>query len=132
MRSLIRKILKEEQEWFDEIKPTDVYLPWVKDGIKGLEEWKGDAYQEDDEIGLAIENLKINPSKKNIEYTIHTIERWVGHAYVEGDDFDWALDYLKMSIDPREWARFNVFASNSKMVRGYPYKAYKDYDESIQ
>ena len=29
MRSLIKKILKEEQEWFDDIKPMNVYLPWV-------------------------------------------------------------------------------------------------------
>ena len=39
MRSLIKKILKEEQEWFDDIKPMNVYLRWVEDGIKGLEEW---------------------------------------------------------------------------------------------
>ena len=109
MRSLIKKILKEEQEWFDDIKPMNVYLPWVEDGIKGLEEWGGQAYQSDDEIGEAIAELKLNPTKENVRYTIATIQKWKGQAYVEGDDFDWALDYLKMSIDPYSWKRFNVF-----------------------
>lgn len=125
MRNLIRRILKEEQEWFDDIKPLDVYLPWVDSAIRGFEEWEGDAYQTDDEIGNAIRDLKNVPSKKNVEYTIETIERWKGHAYVEGDDFDWALDYLKMSIDPREWERFNVFSPDNKTIRGYPYSAYQ-------
>ena len=109
MRSLIKKILKEEQEWFDDIKPMNVYLPWVEDGIKGLEEWGGQAYQSDDEIGEAIAELKLNPTKENVRYTIATIQKWKGQAYVEGDDFDWALDHLKMSIDPYSWKRFNVF-----------------------
>lgn len=69
MRSLIKKILKEEQEWFDDIKPMNVYLPWVEDGIKGLEEWGGQAYQSDDEIGEAIAELKLNPTKENVRYT---------------------------------------------------------------
>lgn len=112
MRNLIRKILKEEQEWFDEIEPMEVYVPWVKDAIKGFEKWKGDAYQVDDEIGLEIEELKLNPSKKNIERAIKIIERWEGQAYVEGDDFDWALDDLRMSINPYSWKRFNVFDPN--------------------
>ena len=88
MRSLIKKILKEEQEWFDDIKPMNVYLPWVEDGIKGLEEWGGQAYQSDDEIGEAIAELKLNPTKENVRYTIATIQKWKGQAYVEGDDFD--------------------------------------------
>ena len=126
MRNLIKKILKEEQEWFDEIEPINVYLPWVEDGIKGLEEWEGQAYQSDDEIGEAIVNLKLNPTKEAVKYTIKTIQKWKGQAYVEGDDFDWALDYLKMSIDPYSWKRFNVFDSNSKMVRGYSHKEYQN------
>lgn len=113
MRSLIKKILKEEQEWFDEIKPMDVYLPWVEDGIKGLEEWGGQAYQSDDEIGEAISNLKINPTKESVESTIKTIEKWKGQAYVDGDDFDWALGSLKMSIDPYSWKRFNIHLSEA-------------------
>ena len=108
MKNLIRKILKEEQEWFDEIKPIEVYLPWVKDGIAGLEHWKDQAYQHGDEIDLVINELKTNPSKNAIENAIDVIEGWHGQAYEEGDDFDWALDYLKMSINPSSWIRHNV------------------------
>lgn len=117
MRGLIKKILKEEQEWFDDIKPMNVYLPWVEDGIKGLEKWGGQTYQSDDEIGEAIAELKLNPTKENIKYTIATIQKWKGQAYVEGDDFDWALDYLKMSIDPYSWKRFNVFNSVNEALK---------------
>jgi hypothetical protein len=127
-RELIKKILKEEQEWFEEIKPMEVYLPWLNKGIEGLEEWGGIAYQKDDEIGDAIRELKFNPTKKNVRTAIGTILKWKGFAYVEGDDFDWSLDYLKMSIDPYSWKRFNIFDKDSRMVRGYSHSAYQDDD----
>lgn len=122
MKNLIRKILKEEEnelDWVEEINlPTNVYLPWVDDGIKGLEEWKGHVYQEDDEIGNAIESIKRSPTKQNIKNAIRDITRWRGMSFQEGDDVDWALDYLKMSINPYTWKRFNVFEPENIKVRG--------------
>ena len=121
MKDLIRKILKEENEfdWVEEINlPANVYLPWVDDGIKGLEEWKGYVYQEDDEIGNAIESIKRSPTKQNIKNAIRDITRWRGMSFQEGDDVDWALDYLKMSINPYAWKRFNVFEPENIKVRG--------------
>jgi len=114
MRNLIKQILKEEQEWFDELKPMEVYVPWVEDAIDGFEEWETIAYQKGDEIDLVINELKTNPSKNAIENAINVIERWHGQAYEVGDDFDWALGSLKMSIDPYSWKRFNVFGSTQK------------------
>jgi hypothetical protein len=101
--------INENKEWFEEIKPLNVYLPWVEDAIAGFEEWGGQAYQSDDEIGEVITQLKLDPTKENVRKAIAVIQKWKGQAYVEGDDFDWALDYLKMSIDPYSWKRFNVF-----------------------
>ena len=114
MRSLIKKILKEEQEWFDEIKPMEIYLPWMERGIEGLEKWKGEAYQEGDDIGESISQLKKFPTKKNVRHTIATIQTYIGLAYEQGDDFDWALDELKMSIDPYSWKRFNIHLNDGK------------------
>lgn len=114
MRNIIKKILKEEQEWFDEIKPMEIYLPWMERGIEGLEKWKGEAYQEDDDIGESILQLKKFPTKKNVRHTINTIQTYIGLAYEQGDDFDWALDDLKMSIDPYSWKRFNIHLNGGK------------------
>ena len=124
MKDLIRKILKENEfDWVEELElPNNVYWPWVEDGIKGFEEWKGNTYQEDDEIGNAIENIKTNPSKQNIKNAIRDITRWRGISFVQGDDFDWALDYLKMSINPYAWKRFNVFDPKNNIVRGSTHK----------
>lgn len=109
MRNLIHQILKENKEWYEDLKPLEVYMPWVDEAIKDFEIWVGDAYQHDDEIGEAIAQLKLNPTKENVLYTIKTIEKWQGHAYVKEDDFDWALGTLKMSISPESWKKFNVF-----------------------
>ena len=96
-------------DWVEDvIKNSDVYIPWVKEAIKGFEEWKGIAYQENDEIGLSISELKSNPTKKVVEHAINLIEKWKGFAFVEGDDFDWALGTLKMSINPYSWKRFGI------------------------
>ena len=101
MRKLIRKILRESHDmgWIENIA-SDYHPQKLEIGIKGLEEWKGEAYEVDDEIGLAIKNVKENPSKETIMDLLNTAKQWKGMAYQDGDDFYWALEDIMLSINP--------------------------------
>jgi hypothetical protein len=101
MRKLIRKILRESHDmgWIENIA-SDYHPQKLEIGIKGLEKWKGEAYEVDDDIGLAIENVKENPSKETIMDLLNTVKQWKGMAYQDGDDFYWALEDIMLSINP--------------------------------
>ena len=101
MRKLIRKILREshDMDWIENIT-SDYHPQKLEIGIKGLEEWKGEAYEVDDDIGLAIKNVKENPSKETIMDLLNTAKQWKGMAYQDGDDFYWALEDVMLSINP--------------------------------
>jgi len=86
-------------DWIENIT-SDYHPQKLEIGIKGLEEWRGEAYEVDDDIGLAIENVKENPSKETIMDLLNTAKQWKGMAYQDGDDFYWALEDVMLSINP--------------------------------
>ena len=85
-------------DWIENIT-SDYHPQKLEIGIKGLEEWRGEAYEVDDDIGLAIENVKENPSKETIMDLLNTAKQWKGMAYQDGDDFYWALEDVMLSIN---------------------------------
>jgi len=94
----------------------------IADAIGSIEHWKGEAYQDGDEVHDALENMKsaIGDSDmddktfiESINSGVKDIERWKGQAYQEGDDVDLALQEMRSAVEEKSTNRTGIDYSNT-------------------
>jgi hypothetical protein len=70
----------------------------IMSAIADIEKWSGEAYQDGDDVHIALEDIKNASTTDQIKSAIDTIESWKWNAYTDGDEVDNAVEKIKEVI----------------------------------
>lgn len=81
-----------------ESNETEDSYSTVESAIKGIEKWKGDAYQDGDQFDEGLQYYKKAETEEEKEAGLEEMEYWKGDAYQEGDEVDLALKKMRSEL----------------------------------